>query len=507
MNRWISISLFLLLCGITGCAKEEQSHGHDHGMADGGHGHAHDEFAVSHTVWTDKSELFVEYKPLVVGEVSTFTAHFSEMENFKALTEAEVTVSLIKGKKGIRHKVDGPSSPGIFRPALQPKEVGMYKLIFDLQTPDYSDKIVFDGIQVFASMKEAKSILPPMVENPNGITFFKEQAWKIDFANAPVRRDTIYEVIRAGGEIISTLGNEKTISSTADGIVIYKKHNANMGSAVAKGELLFAIAGGGIIDRDLEARFLKAKATYEQAGKNLERKEELYSFQAIAKPEYEKAQLEFDLAKTEYELLSSSYSKGGKSIYASQQGYLKQLFKTEGSFVEAGEPLALISEDKTVSLKADVGTEYYSKLNAIHSATFISNQKTYTLEELNGRLLSYGKGISRENPKVPVFFELANTVDLLPGSFVEVFISLRPVSNGLLIPNSALLEEYGNFKVVVQTKGESFELRDIKIGIRNGRDAEVISGLSEGERVVTKGAFQVKMASMGGTVPAHGHSH
>ena len=43
--------------------------------------------------------------------------------------------------------------------------------------------------------------------------------------------------------------------------------------------------------------------------------------------------------------------------------------------------------------------------------------------------------------------------------------------------------------------------------MENGKQVQVLSGLTEGERVVTKGAYQVKMASLGGSVPAHGHSH
>jgi len=77
-------------------------------------------------VWTDNTELFVEFNPLIVGEVSSFAAHFSEMKHFKAITEGQVTVSLIKDKKGIRQTVGAPSSPGIFKPSLKPKESGVF---------------------------------------------------------------------------------------------------------------------------------------------------------------------------------------------------------------------------------------------------------------------------------------------------------------------------------------------------------------------------------------------
>jgi multidrug efflux pump subunit AcrA (membrane-fusion protein) len=77
----------------------------------------------------------------------------------------------------------------------------------------------------------------------------------------------------------------------------------------------------------------------------------------------------------------------------------------------------------------------------------------------------------------------------------------------LVIPISALLEDYGSYSVIVQVSGESFERRPVKIGKRNGRNVEVLSGLETGEMVVTQGAYQVKMASMSGSTPAHGHEH
>ncbi len=521
MNRFAILFSFVLCGYLFACSPSaEDGHSHDmeedahaHGADDDTHAHdgddahAHDGPTETYTIWTEKTELFVEFRALVAGEKSTFAAHFSEQEYFKPITEGTVTASLVKGTKGIRHKVDGPTSPGIFRPALLPKEAGIYQLIFDISTPTLSDKIVLDSVRVYESNAQAKQATPHPEEAPNEISFLKEQAWKINFANAPVKRDTIFEVIRAGGEIIPTQGNEKTVSATADGILLFKKRNANIGSQVSNRELLFAIAGGGIIDRDLEARFQNARSTLEQVKSAYDRKAELYEIRAIAKPEYETSKLAYELAKTEFETVSASYSKGGKSIYAPQQGYLKQLFKSEGAYVEAGEPLAIISENKTVTLRADVDPSYYNRLSTIHSANFTSNQKTFSLEDLNGKLLSYGKGVSRENPKVPVYFELANTADLLPGSFAEVFIQLRPTANGLLIPASALLEEYGNYSVVVQKSGESFELRNVQIGQEDGQLVEILSGLAEGERVVSLGAFQVKMASMSGQAPAHGHSH
>jgi membrane fusion protein, heavy metal efflux system len=45
------------------------------------------------------------------------------------------------------------------------------------------------------------------------------------------------------------------------------------------------------------------------------------------------------------------------------------------------------------------------------------------------------------------------------------------------------------------------------LGGNDGKIVQVISGLKEGERVVTKGAYAIKLASASGAIPEHGHSH
>ncbi len=79
------------------------------------------------------------------------------MDKHQPIHEGSVTVSLIDGDTGIRTKVDAPSSPGIFSPVLQPKNTGTQQLVFDITTPQYTDKIVIDNVMVYASMEAAKN--------------------------------------------------------------------------------------------------------------------------------------------------------------------------------------------------------------------------------------------------------------------------------------------------------------------------------------------------------------
>jgi len=84
---------------------------------------------------------------------------------------------------------------------------------------------------------------------------------------------------------------------------------------------------------------------------------------------------------------------------------------------------------------------------------------------------------------------------------------LYPIIVSVVIPENCLLENYGSYSIIVQLSGETFERRTVNIGKQNGKLVEITKGLREDEMVVSVGAFQVKMASMSGQAPAHGHAH
>ena len=55
--------------------------------------------------------------------------------------------------------------------------------------------------------------------------------------------------------------------------------------------------------------------------------------------------------------------------------------------------------------------------------------------------------------------------------------------------------------------GEAFQKRVLELGIRDGEFVEVLSGIKANERVVTKGAYLVKLASASPASFGHGHAH
>jgi multidrug efflux pump subunit AcrA (membrane-fusion protein) len=191
-------------------------------------------------------------------------------------------------------------------------------------------------------------------------------------------------------------------------------------------------------------------------------------------------------------------------------GFIKRLFVTNGQYVEAGQPVIMVSQNKTLLLRAEVQQKYALNLHNISTANIRTpdDNKTYTLEELNGKVLSFGKTTTSDNYLIPISLQINNTGSFIPGSFVELFLKTKSNPQALTLPNTSLLEEQGNFFVYVQVTPELFEKREIKIGVTDGIKTEIIRGISENERIVTNGAILIKLAQATGTLDAHsGHVH
>ena len=392
---------------------------------------------LSFTIWTKKSELFVEFPPLVVGNESRFAAHFSEMKDFKAIEEGETKIQLKKGGQIVMEdQLASPSSPGIFRLAMTPSQAGNYQLDFILTTSLFSDTISISDIAVYSDEASAIAANPAEPERDE-VSFSKEQAWKIDFAIEQVKRQPISEVIHTSGEIQAIKGEEKIIAAKSSGIVFFKSKKLQEGREVKTGETLFNISSKGLLQSNLEEKYQVAKARTDKTKANFERAKELLKEQIIGQKEYERRKMDYSIAEAEFKTFTSSFNTGGQSVKASMSGILKNVMVRDGQFVEEGTPLVEITSNRRLLLKAEVSQSYLPKLRLVKSANFKTayQKEVQSMEDYNGRLVSYGKVMEQGSSFIPVLFELDNLHELIPGSFVELFLLTNPMKRSWLFPN------------------------------------------------------------------------
>lgn len=504
--KLIPIILSIMTMLFLGCSPNkasEDDHGHDH--AAGGLE------PVSYTLYSDKTEIFVEFKPLVVGDISKFAAHFTILgERFTPLNEGTVTVSFIVGENGIQMAAKEPSSPGIYRLALKPTIAGQGKLIFKVESKDFTDQITIDDVPIYTDEAAAISAQQP----PSGgddISYLKEQAWKVNFANTPALKQPFSSIIKTSGQIMPSPGDEYLVSAQISGILTFANQRILQGSDVAAGTQLFTLKSNEVVQSSLGSAVLEAENELAAAQKNYNRATELVKDRIISDKEFLAAKLRFENAQNQLSKASVSkkFNTNRQNITTTMGGYLKEVFVENGQYVDAGQALATISKNKKLILQANVSMKYFDKIPLITSANFkpANSPMTYSTDDIGVKKITFGKSISENRPFIPIHFDIESKGALIPGTVGEVFLKLSSKQNVIVIPATSLLEEQGLFFVFVQTEGEKFQKREVTIGGHDGQNVSILEGIKEGERVVSQGAYYIKLAMASGALPAHGHEH
>lgn len=343
-------------------------------------------------------------------------------------------------------------------------------------------------------------------EHADEIIFTKAQAAKTDFQVEEVQPGTFHQVIKTTGQILPAPGDESAIVATHNGVISFASQELAAGRAVKQGQTLFHIASKNLSEGDYYSRIF---ANYEKSRAEYERAQKLITDKIISQKEFENTRLNFQNAKIAYDAISGKQSAQGMSMNSPLTGYIKNINIKDGEYVTAGQSLATISQNKRLVLRADVSEKHYASLNSIRDANFRTpyDKQIYRLADLSGKLLSTGKAAEANSFYIPVTFEFDNQGDIIPGTFVEIYLISAPAENVIHIPLTALTNEMGYFYVYKQLDEEGYRKQEVKTGATDGKDVEILSGLVPGDRVVTRGAYQVKMASASGAIPGHNHEH
>lgn len=463
------------------------------------------------TAYTNDFEVFAEADPFVLGHTSNILSHFSNLPDFTALENGSITIRLIVNEKETNQTLEKPTRKGIYSFDLKPDTKGPGQLVFDISTDKGKYQIIVPDITVYSTIQEADIAAKKVViSRTNTTVFTKEQSWKIDFTTAFPVKEPMGQIIKTTAKVQSAQEDEILVSAKTVGIVIIKTDDVLAGKKVVAGQPLFLISGSGLADNNSQIRFMEAKNNYEKAKSDYERIKELASDKIVSEKDLLAAKNQYHNAKLNYDNISQNFDSSGEIIASPMDGFIKQVFVQNGQYVETGQPIVSVLNNKTLLLNAEVQQKYAPILGSINSANIrtLHDNKTYTLEQLNGKVLSFGRSTSPDNYLIPVSLQIDNNGNFVTGGFVEVYLKTLSNSQALTIPVSALLEEQGRFFVYVQITPELFEKQEVDIGATDGLKVEILKGITQNQRIVTIGAVFIKLAQATGSLDAHsGHVH
>lgn len=460
------------------------------------------------TLWTDSTELFMEHPALIVGAPDKFAVHLTDITDFAPLRSGRVTLRFEPKDGGDPVVVtqEAPRAPGIYGPAPEFKRAGVYDLAITVESPQARDLIRVPDLRVYPSAAEA-----PKEEGgePGGISFLKEQQWKTPgFTTAFATTGELTESFQATGQIVPAAGKMARISAPVAGIIEVSglTQSPAPGQRVAKGQVLAvltpALGEGG-------SSYAQARAELREASDERARANRLYAAEAVPERRVNEAEIRLRAAREALASFGGSEAPeadGRVVIRAPLAGVVASRTLTPGSRVDAGAELFTLVDPSIVWLEARVAASEAARVGPRSEATFRVAGNDGELSAK--RTVSVGSVIDSVSRTIPVIYEVPNPDGVLKiGMHAQVAVGTARRVSGVIIPSSAILDEDGHSVVYVQPEGERFEKREIQPGGTSQGRTIVLSGVKAGERVVTGAPYQVRLASLSTSVPAHGHEH
>jgi len=460
------------------------------------------------TLWTDSTELFMEHPALIVGAPDKFAVHLTDLTDFAPLRSGRITLRFEPKDGGDPVVVtqDAPRSPGIYGPAPEFTRPGTYDLTITVESPQARDVIRVPELRVYAGAEEA-----PKEEGGEeaGIGFLKEQQWKTPgFATAFATTGRVTESFSAPGQIVPAAGRMARLSAPVAGVVEASgiARSPAPGQRVTKGQVLAVLTptlgeGG--------SAYAEARADLREAEDEHARASRLYAVEAVPQRRVDEAEIRLAAAREALAAFGGAdagRADGRIAIHAPLTGVVASRSLAPGSRVEAGAELFTVVDPSVVWLDVRVPAGEAARVSPASQATFRIPGSSDVWRA--GRTVSVGGVIDSISRSVPVIYEVPNPGGTLKvGMHAQVAVGTGRELKGVVVPSAAILEEDGRPVAYVQPEGERFEKREVTVGGTSDDRTLILSGISDGERVVTGAAYQVRLASLSTSVPAHGHEH
>ena len=339
----------------------------------------------------------------------------------------------------------------------------------------------------------------------DGVIEFSEEKQKaIGLQTETLSPSSFRNAFRVSGQVRESQGDEMAIVAKSSGVLRFTRDHMSDGSPVKQGEQLGYINADGIAGGDEVAQ---NAVELERTRQAFERTERLVNEGIVSRKEYEEAEAAYKQA-----LLRSrgGSQKGGSSVTSPLTGFIRSIIVKQGEYVEVGNVVAYVTKSCDLQLCAEVPEKYFSRMKEITGANFYMSYApdvVYSTEALNGHIVGIGRRAAEGSAYIPVTFEFENKGNIVPGSFADIWLLGTQRENVISVPVSALTEEQGLYYIYVQGEhAEDFEKREVVLGDSNGERTEILSGVKAGERVVTQGAYQLKLASVSSAIPET-HQH
>ncbi len=310
--------------------------------------------------------------------------------------------------------------------------------------------------------------------------------------------------VSAPARIIANPDEEAVIGSLVKGRV--KKVFVNPGSQVKAGQALMELEGLEI--GEIKSAYRKAKAQLDFAEQAYKRQKTLNEQNVTAsknliesKAEFDKAQAEFkaedekihSIGLTDEEAVDnkSEHSSGKLVVKSPISGIVAERNVIIGQMVDESTTAFKIMNIADVIAEAQIYEKDIPKLAGSPAATFATS--VYPGAEFKGKVTFISQTVDEKTRTIFVRASIPNAGGKLkPEMFGELKIPVTQSVKTIVVPADAVINDNGNYYVFIRKEGNTFEKKDVKLGIKDGNNVEITDGIKVKDNVVVKGAFYLK---------------
>jgi len=294
-----------------------------------------------------------------------------------------------------------------------------------------------------------------------------------------VAKETLSNQLQVSGTIMP---NESVdLKAEISGLVT--KINFKEGQYVTKGTPLIYLN-----DDELQAQFQKLQYTQKLFQSQENRQKQLLAREAISQVEYDIVLNQYNTALSDIKLVQAQLQK--TVVKAPFNGILGLRQISEGSVINSSNVIVSIVNIDPIKIEFSIPERYASQVT-VGSPIFFSSESSS--EEVQGRVYAFEPQIDPGTRTLKLRAESPNKQGkYLPGMFVKIRFVLEVKEDALMVPAESVIPELSGYKVFVVNEEGKAEQRMIEIGTRTNTHVQVISGLNEGDLVLTTGVMQVR---------------
>lgn len=254
------------------------------------------------------------------------------------------------------------------------------------------------------------------------------------------------------------------------------------GSFVRKGALLVKL-----FDADLQAQLKKLAVQLKIAESAEKRQQELLAINGTSQQDYDNASLQVSNIKADMELLRVNISR--TEIRAPFDGRIGLRQISPGAYITPSTIVTNIASVNQVKIQFPVAEQYVKDLP---NGSTVSFTITGSDHKYFATVMATENGIATDTRNLMVKALVKNTDGLIkPGGYASVMINIGTNRPAMMVPTQSVMPQTRGKRVIVVRRGMAV-FQNVETGYRDSASVEVLSGLVNGDTLLTSGLLVVK---------------